>query len=548
MKRRNFLRMSAPLAFSPVVMKNNLIRPYASASLSKLFGCEEISDRHLVVVQIKGGNDGLNNIIPLSQYDHYKNFRPKIGIPENDLVNLDNNLELRSQVGLHPSLSTFKALYERDEFSLIQGVGYANNNKSHFKGTDIWLSGGDSTNQGNNVSSGWMGRYLDHSYPGLAGEPTLEHPDPLGIQLGSKQQSLGFHTEEQHEAGINLSGQDPAGFYTLVSEIGGLPPTDIYPSDYANNIQYIVDIEKSTNRYASRITEVFNAGTNLASYPDYDLASQLKTVARLIRGGIKTKIFIVTIGGFDTHTNQVDLADPKNGVHAILLAQLSESIMAFQNDINLLGLADRVAGVTFSEFGRRPKENDGAGTDHGTIAPMYLFGKGIKSQVLGTNVDLSMVTGDSNDLLGMQMDYRNVFTALLQDWLGASDKIISDTMFADFLNTKAPVIDAAMVAQPDCYIDSYLRNSLLNRNSTFNVYPNPASQFIRFRLEAANAGSGIIKIVDMQGQVCIEQSINCQTNDQVFEVPVVNLWPGNYGIQINFAGLKRGFASKFSKI
>ena len=183
MKRRNFIRLSGPLAFTPVFLKNNFIRPFLTPTLTKYFACEGINDRVLVVVQIKGGNDGLNCVIPINQYDKYKSFRTKIGIAESDLVNIDTGLPLENQVGLHPSLGLFKAMYELDEFALIQAVGYANSNKSHFKGTDTWLSGGDSTPQYNNLNSGWMGRYLDHSYPGLAGEPTVDHPDPLGIQL-----------------------------------------------------------------------------------------------------------------------------------------------------------------------------------------------------------------------------------------------------------------------------------------------------------------------------------------------------------------------------
>jgi len=548
MKRRNFLRITGPLAFSPVVMKGNLLRPFATGSLTKLFGCEDVNDRHLVVVQIKGGNDGLNCIIPLNQYDLYKTYRPKIAIPQADLVNLDSTVTLERQVGLHPSLTSFKALYERNEFSFVQAVGYANSNKSHFKGTDLWLSGGDSTQSKNNLNSGWLGRYLDSSYPGLAGEPTLDHPDPLGIQLGSKQQSLGFHTEEQHEAGINLSGQDPAGFYTLVSEIGGLPPSNIPASDFGENISYVVDIEDSTNRYAQRISKVFEAGANMGSYPTSDLANQFKTVARLISGGIKTKVFVVTIGGFDTHQNQVDISDPKSGTHGNLMKQLSESILAFQDDLNLLGLSDRVAGVTFSEFGRRPKENGSAGTDHGTVAPMFLFGKAIKSQILGDNVDLSAIPADQNDIVGMQMDYRNVFTALLQDWLGASNSVVTDTIFDDFVTTKADILDTASIVQPGCYIDTYLKTSILSRSVGFNVYPNPALQSIKFQIDQVSASIGYLKIVDMAGRDQIVERLDFRVNPQVFEINVANLMPGNYGISLNLDNSRRQYVSKFLKI
>ena len=282
--------MTAPVAFTPLVLDGNILKPFMTASLNRMFNCEDVNDRILVVVQLKGGNDGLNCVIPTNQYDTYKNYRPVIGTDLDKLLSLDNGLSTQDHVSLHPSLAGFKELYEKDSFSIVQAVGYENSNKSHFKGTDLWLAGGDSTAANYNLGSGWMGRYLDASYPGLAGEPTVEFPDPLGIQLGSKQQSLGFHTEHQHEAGINLSGQDPGGFYSLVSELGGIPPVTIPVSDFGQNLEYIIDIEQSTNKYSSRVSQVFNQGTNMGSYPaDVDLANQLKTVARMISGGSKVE-------------------------------------------------------------------------------------------------------------------------------------------------------------------------------------------------------------------------------------------------------------------
>lgn len=548
MKRRKFIQLSGPLAFTPVFFKNNFVRPFLTPTLTRFFACEGVNDRVLVVVQIKGGNDGLNCVIPMNQYDMYKSFRPKIGIAETDLVNIDTGLPLENQIGLHPELGLFKAMYELDELAVIQAVGYANNNKSHFKGTDTWLSGGDATPEYNNLTSGWVGRYLDHSYPGLAGNPTVDNPDPLGIQLGSKQQSLGFHTEDQHEAGINLSGQDPAGFYSFVSEIGGLPPTNIPASDYATNIEYIVDIEKSTSKYAQRVSDVFNAGKNMANYPDYDLANQFKTVARLMSGGIKTKVFIVTIGGFDTHVSQAEESDPKTGKHAELLKQLSASIVAFQQDINELGLADRMMGVTFSEFGRRPKENENAGTDHGTVAPMFLFGKHVKTQVLGTNVDLSLVAQDDNDLVGLQTDYRSVFTSLIQDWLGASNTIVTNTLFEDFLDKKAPVVTTDAVVNPECYIDTYLATNVMSRTTGMNVYPNPAENFIRFRLEYPRSTKAYLHVTDMSGKQIMnyQESIIQGVND--FELPTVHLIPGNYILNIQVTDSRNTYQAKFVKI
>lgn len=543
MKRRNFLRLSAPVVLSPLVLDKNTLRPFASGSLARLFNCEDVNDRVLVVVQMKGGNDGLNCIVPTNQYDTYFNFRPVIGIPLDQLIPLDNTLSNDDHVSLHPALVSFKELYEQGSFTLVQAVGYANSNKSHFKGTDLWLSGGDSIPAHFNYKSGWMGRYLDASYPGLAGEPTVDFPDPLGIQLGNKQQSIGFHTEHQHEAGINLSGQDPSGFYSLVSELGGVAPSVIPASDYGHNIEYIIDIEHSTGRYSNRISEVFKKGINMGTYPSHDLANQLKTVARMISGGAKTKIYVVTIGSFDTHQNQAEGTKPLEGTHAKLLTQLSESILAFQNDLKAMQLDDRVVGVTFSEFGRRPKENGSKGTDHGTVAPMFLFGTPVRSGILGTNVDLSQV-GTGNDIVGMGRDYRDVFTALLQDWLGASDRVLEDTYFGDYVTSKAPILEDQYVVNSDCYIDTYLSTSIFNRQVPLNLYPNPARNVFSIDINPGGQGIAYINLTDTSGRLVKQWKKNYTTGDNNFTLGISNVDAGIYIVQITLSENKRKYSGK----
>lgn len=545
MKRRNFLRLSAPLTLSPLVIQGNVLSPFVSGSLTRMFNCEEINNRVLVVVQMKGGNDGLNCVVPTYQYDTYRSFRPVIGTEAGKLLALDNTLSNEDHISLHPNLAPFKELYDKGSLSVVQAVGYANSNKSHFKGTDLWLSGGDSTPAHFNYGSGWMGRYLDASYPGLAGEPTVDFPDPLGIQLGSKQQFLGFHTEHQHEAGINLSGQDPAGFYSLISELGGIPPTVIPPSDYGRNLEYVIDIEQSTNKYSNRVTEVFNKGINMGDYPAHDLANQLRTVARMISGGGRTKIYVVTIGGFDTHNMQADGSTPEDGTHANLLKQLSASILAFQEDLELMGLDDRVAGVTFSEFGRRPRENGSQGTDHGTVAPMFLFGTPVKAGVIGTNVDLSLV-GEGNDIIGMQQDYRNVFTALLQDWLGASDRVLEDTYFEAFIPDKTNILEEGFIADPGCYIDNYLSTSIFNRSAQLHIYPNPAQDRFTFDLELTGQGKASIRLLDMKGNTMKRWTKDYAPGANRLTLGIANIETGSYIVQVSLSGSKRAYTGKLA--
>ncbi len=455
MNRRNFLKLTSTLAATPLLINGTALRSFATPSM---LSCDGVSDRVLVIIQLAGGNDGLNMVIPISQYDNYANHRPSIALPDmgsNSIIPLDGTLPSDHQVGLHPAMTGIKDLYDAGKVNVIQSVGYEFQNKSHFKATDLWLTGGDGTSGNFNIRTGWIGRYLEHTFPSLAGNPTSVMLDPLGIELGDGQVSLGFHGEGVSGTSINLAQQDAASLYTLVSSIGGLPPANIANTQYGNELQYLISIQNSTNVYAERISSVFNGGNNAVVYPDYDLAKQLQTVARLISGGSKTKIFLVNLGGFDTHNGQVDSATTGIGKHADLLRELSDSVKAFQDDLTALSLNGRVATVTFSEFGRKVVENGSYGTDHGSLAPMLVFGDAIMPGVSGANPNLNNL--DTRGALAeteRQFDYRQVYTTILQDWLGASDDAIAATMFTSFLSQKLGLIDTNYLVTPDCYIDN----------------------------------------------------------------------------------------------
>lgn len=458
MKRRNFLKNIGQLSATPLVLNGLSLNPFATPSMLSLLNCDGIAERVLVVIFLKGGNDGINTIVPINQYDTYVANRPDIALPEtgsNGLITLDSGLALEDQVGLHPAMTAFKDLYDDGKARLIQGVGYPLHNQSHFKSTDLWLSGGDGTAPNFNLTSGWMGRYIESAFPGIAGNSTADFPDPLGIQFGDSKPSLGFHDHFQNYTGVNLSGQNPGNLFGLLNGLGTSPHTDTLNSEYGNEIQYIMDVENSLNAYGQRITDVYNNGSNSSTtYPSTYLAYQLKTVARLIAGGSKTKIFLIHQGGFDTHANQVESGDSHLGKHAELLTNIFDSVKAFNQDLTSLGLEERVMTGTFSEFGRRATQNGSMGTDHGTIAPLFLFGSGVNSGVTGTNPDLSDLTSNGNLVEDYQSDYRSIFKTLLQDWLGADDVVLSGAAFDGF--SKAPdLVDPAVVVEPSCYIGPY---------------------------------------------------------------------------------------------
>ncbi|MEM9822093.1 MAG: DUF1501 domain-containing protein [Bacteroidota bacterium] len=457
MKRRNFLKNVGGLSLAPLVLNGTPLHSFTGSSMFPLVDCQGISDRVMVIVFLKGANDGINTLVPINQYDTYANIRPDIKITNtggNAYIPLDATLAIEDQVGLHPSMLSFKNMYDAGLASLVQGVGYPSPNRSHFKSTDLWLSGGDGTPANFNLDGGWMGRYLESAYPAIFGQPSNAFPDPLGIQLGDSKPSGGFHNHDRLYVASNLSGQDPSNLFGLLSGLGAAPLTTLINSEYGDAIEYIMNTENATNIYGERITNVYNAGMNSSvTYPDTNLGDQLKTVARLISGGSTTKIFLVHKTGFDTHANQVQSGDTHLGTHANLLADVFDSIKAFHDDMTDMGIEQKVMTVTFSEFGRKAVQNGSFGTDHGNHAPMFLFGSAVEAGVYGTNVNLGDLTDNGNlQDSGMQYDYRGVFKTLIQDWLGAGQAIINGTLFNDY--TKIPsLVTAAHLVDPECYLE-----------------------------------------------------------------------------------------------
>ncbi len=539
MKRRNFLKILPPLGITPFVVNGLSMRPFANRTLAKIMStCDGVEDRVLVLIQLNGGNDGLNTVIPVEQYDLYANLRPTIRLPDSGTdkyIDLDNTLASADRVGLHPAMLSMKQMYDDGRASIVQAAGYVDMNQSHFKGTDLWLTGGDGTAVNNNIPSGWMGRSLQAMYPDVLGVPTADHPDPLGIQLGSSNPSLGFHTQTEHQNVITLSGQDAGGFYSLIQTIGGMPVTDIPDSDYGHEIEFIMGVELSTNLYAQRISQTFNAGNNstAATYPTAgtnSLADQLKTVARLIKGGCKTKIYLCNMGSFDTHGDQIVEGVTTTGNHANLLRKLSDATKIFFDDLKNLGLDDQVVACTFSEFGRCAEENGSFGTDHGTLAPMFLFGKNIKAGVVGTNVNLANLTND-HQLQGVQNDYRQVFATLLQDWLGANNFVLEQTMFDTY--AKLPVLDAAGVAGPECYIGSTTSVwDTYQQKRALSVFPNPARISTEVGYESTSSFEARLTLHSLGGTVISSVSARVVSGSNSFQLDVATLPTGTYFVRL----------------
>lgn len=533
MKRRNFIQLTAS-ASALSLLPTEVFALFKSAGMTT---CPNVNAKKIVLIQLSGANDGLNTLVPLNQYDAYAALRPNIKLKNtgilNGLINLDSTLSLANQVGIHPSLSGFKNLYDSGYMGVIQGVGYPSQDKSHFKSTDLWLTGGDGTMANNSLSSGWVGRFLESYYSNF-----LTASFPLGIQLGSSDNSLGFHGEVEHGMSININGQDPSGFYSVINGLGGAPPANIPDSEYGNLVQFIIDSDRETNIYAQTISTAFSSGTNAAgvTYPVTSLANQLKTVARFISGGLQTKVYLVKIGGFDTHDAQVASNTTTHlGNHANLLTQVAEAIKAFITDLNNQNLGDDVIAVPFSEFGRKAGENGNLGTDHGEIAPMFVFGKSINPGISGTNINLSeAVLANNYQVRTIQHDYRRVFGTILQDWFGTSNQTLDLSFYNYTTNTGfssnkvSNLIKAASTVPPSCYSNSLLSNNDFTSVSDIVVYPNPTVETIN--INSTNNPIYTVTIFSIDGKFVASYK-NPITTDS-FSINVQNLSVGIYSLKV----------------
>jgi uncharacterized protein (DUF1501 family) len=506
MKRRQFLRNSAAIS-APVFFRGMPLRAYGKSSLFNTFNTD--SDRILVLVQCLGGNDGLNTVLPLDQYSNLFKARSNILIPENQA------LPVMDGVGFHPSMGGMRSLYDGGKLGIVQGVGYPNQNRSHFRSTDIWTTGSPADEF---WTTGWLGRYFDgrfSEYPN--GYPNTEYPDPFAITVGS----IVSETCQGTAANFSLAIQDPFSLSPLAEGEGSETPDNFY----GDELSFVRTSIIQTNAYTSSITAATEKGNNLSTkYPDgIRLAQQLKTVAYLIAGGLRTQVYVVSIGGFDTHANQAISGNPVQGAHAGLLGQLSDSIEAFQDDLKLLGVEHKVMGMVFTEFGRRIKSNNSMGTDHGSAGPMFLFGSCLNAGILGNNPVIPDEV-DNRDGVGMQFDFRSVYGTVLEDWFDVEQQEIRDFLLPSY--EKLPLISPCGTSPPVTHINF---KQVIPGSA---VYPNPAHDKIRIQFHTPG-GQVEIAIFDMAGKRQA-QVINSRFSrgDHTVEHDVRSLPTGSYVVKV----------------
>lgn len=378
----------------------------------------------LVILQMAGGNDGLNTVVPF-QNDFYRKARPRIGIAANEVLKLNND------VGLHPALTGFKELYDAGQLSVIQGVGYPNPNRSHFRSTEIWQTASDANRF---EKYGWLGRYFDNACAGC--DPTVavnigrQMPqaftahNPKGVSVDnpqnyrfiSSEKGMNGEADKMEQSFRELNEQDDANSGATIGAIGGSAARSSgSPLDFLERTA--LDAQMSSDQ----IRAISNRTENKAVYPSSQLGNGLKLVAKLIGGGLPTRIFYVSQGGYDTHTNQA-------GAQERLLRDLGDSVKSFTEDMKVQGNMDRVLLMTFSEFGRRVAENANGGTDHGAAAPMFVIGNKVKAGLLGKYPSLAPADLFQGDLK-YTVDFRSVYAGVLENWLKTSSAPILGRKF-----------------------------------------------------------------------------------------------------------------------
>ncbi len=491
LSRRDFIRLgsavSVPLTLGGFPMVARAMNP------AEIY--DPNNDKVLVLVQLQGGNDGLNTLYSLANYSNLKAVRSNIIVPDNQILMLDN------QNALHPAMTGMQTLWNNQSLGILNAVGYPNQNRSHFRSTDIWHTASDSEEY---LTTGWLGRVFDKDYSDYpTGYPNSDYPHPFALTMGS----MVSETCQGNYINYSLALDDPDNPGSVLVGAG----SDINNDCYGEALTFVNETAGQANAYGQAISEAASLGSNLSSkYEEFgnpELASKLKHVARLISGGLQTKVYVVQLGSFDTHDGQVEKEDTTQGNHAELLKHLSDSIYAFQDDLEQLGVSDRVAGMTYSEFGRRIRSSASYGTDHGTANAMFVFGSCINNVVHGDAPVIGTDVG-VDDGVPMQFNFRNVYGTFLTDWLGAETPVVKNLIYPDF--EALPLFkDGCGILKSDSIATTV---PSVSENSTVKVYPNPVKGTLNIRINGGNANGVRMELYNSVGQQMKNFIVPANTN------------------------------------
>ncbi len=395
--RRSFLQALGIAGSGSMMMGSNFLTASAPSPLTGAIATTE-TDHILILIRLAGGNDGLSTVIPIEQYDSYANARPNIYIPESKI------LKLTDTFGVPSYMKALEPMWANGQFKAVHGVGYEDQSLSHFTGSDIFANTDLSTTGFSGLNTGWMGRHFEQSYPYYLINPPAA---PAAVQIGQFG-SLVFQGDETNYAFVtsNVNQLEEIAESGLVY---GLNDALFNDCMYGSQLKFLRGVANTTYEYSGVIHDAWKRGQNQVAYQDNPFAKQLALLARLIKGNLGTKVYMISLPGFDTHGNQPI-------AHEQLMTTLSKAIEHFYNDLGFTEQDDKVLSMTFSEFGRRIYENGSKGTDHGKAAPTLFFGSGLNgSAFIGEHPSLD--NPDARGNLEYTMDFRDLYATVLAEWL-----------------------------------------------------------------------------------------------------------------------------------
>ena len=409
--------------------------------------------------------------------EQYQRLRPRLAIARAQAWNFQQTIYLNPALA-QGSRGGMARMLETGTLAIVQGVGYDNPNLSHFRSTDIWLSGINDSNPNVRLETGWAGRWLERRYPGF---PASLPEHPLGIQFG------GFSLALRGSKGrMGIEVTDPGSLRSMTPQLDTL---DQQSSGTAYELEYdfVADIAKRSDKYAEVVRGAHSSGRVRlhGAYGDSAFEQQMGSVAALIAGGLKSRVYVVSMTGFDTHFTQQ--SSVSSGTHPGLLTRLSNGIAEFMFDMTRLGFADRIVGLTVSEFGRRPEENGSFGTDHGASSVQFVFGTQVNSGVFGIAPNLRDL--NANGDLYHQIDYREIYAEILTDWFGLSLNEMREVLQDDSLLP----LDVLQSQSSGAGVHAHVEVSL-------GSHPNPFAGSTTLELRLPRAAHARLEISTIQGR------------------------------------------------
>lgn len=501
--RRSFIQALGLVGGGSMLMGKQSVSAAQATPLTVALS-ESQNDNILVIIRLNGGNDGLNTIVPVYDYATYANLRPNLRHFEPNLMPLNDDFSLPNY------MNDLESVWGDGQMKVVHGVGYPDQNLSHFRSSDIWASAEHQYEE----PTGWWGRYFEDLYPDYLTNPPAAPP---AIQVGNIGNLIfdGFDNNYAFTF-ANIEQLQTVGANGALHDVLNVPDCV-----YGDKLTFLRAAANTTFTYSGVIHDAYMASNNNANYGNGDLATQLAAVARLIKGGLGTKVYMVSLGSFDTHANQ-------HYQHQSLLQDLSSSIKAFYEDLGSGGWDQKVLSMTISEFGRRPYENGSAGTDHGAASPMMLFGPALNgSGFVGDHPDL--LTWDDYDNLIPSSDFRDVYASVLANWFCLDQEVIDSIL----LNHNYQTLDLGL----ECQALSTGDPKPFLRFTHRPVYQNNQTLI---ELETQQTAHGRITLYDIMGRELVTLADRMffpgRHSIDVRQAAGIRLSYGQYIYRITFAG------------